>query len=125
MEETLMAQIDLENDLTLKLYDTSRQIAGDRWQVSMTAKIKIAFKGLLKLDEICGVAQAESIRNALGPVALFEKRRERNFIAANEKEAVLKNMQETFLNTSAPYLSNPLFPYNYVRRTYQNLSKRY
>lgn len=124
MEEALMAQIDLENNLTLKLYDASRQIAGDRWQVTMTARINIDFKRLSKLDEICGAAQAAKIRNALGPVAVFEKKRERNFIAAEEKDAVLKDMQETFLNIAAPYLAKPRFAYNYVRRTYQKLQTR-
>lgn len=125
MEETLMAKIDLENDLTLKLYDASRQIAGDRWQIVMYARIRIALDSLPRLTEICGAAQAESIRNALGPIAMFEKKRERNFIADDQKKIVLKNMQKLFLDVAAPYLSNPRFAYNYVCRTYQNLPKRY
>jgi hypothetical protein len=65
VEKILVEEIRLENGLTLKLYDKSRPVAGDRWMVTFQACIDIEVKTESLEDMPAGVS-LEQIRSALG-----------------------------------------------------------
>jgi hypothetical protein len=114
MAEELIKKIGLTNGLTLELYDASRRVAGDRWLVSLVAKIAIPNNSpfLDKADASCN--DMEAFQKAFGEKILFEKKRARNFIEERKKEETLEGLMTSFLSASLFYLSNDEFPRNFV-----------
>jgi hypothetical protein len=109
MEENLIKIIDLENNLKLEIYDISKKMAGDRWLVSILARIKIPVNpesGLFSGSEW----SKEEIIKLLGNEAVFEQKRERYFIDEKNKQFVFNELCDSFVNNTISYLSHPDFP---------------
>ena len=124
MEEVLINTIDLENGLELKLFDSSRKLAGDRWLVSLIARIEIPTNdSLLKEDGSSSLNFDEAIK-VLGEKLLFEQKRERVYIDEKEKDEVLKEIQDSFLSTSLSYLSRSDLPKNYILKKFNEKIKK-
>ncbi len=124
MEEVLINTIDLENGLELKLFDNSKRLAGDRWLVSLIARIEIPTNDpLLKEDGSSPLNFNEAI-SVLGEKLLFEQKRERIYIDEKEKDEVMKGIQDSFLSTSLSYLSRSDFPKSYLlKKFYEKIKK--
>ncbi|MDO9565453.1 MAG: hypothetical protein Q7J15_01720 [Candidatus Desulfaltia sp.] len=124
MEEVLINTIDLENGLKLKLFDNSRKLAGDRWLVSLIARIEIPIKdSLLKEDGSSSLNFDEAIK-VLGENLLFEQKRERIYIDEKEKDEVMKGIQDSFLSISLSYLSRSDFPKSYILKKFHEKIKK-
>ncbi|MFH1580697.1 MAG: hypothetical protein ABIC39_01260 [Pseudomonadota bacterium] len=124
MEEVLINTIDLENGLELKLFDRSRKLAGDRWLVSLIARIEIPTNDpLLKEDGSSSLNFDEAIK-VLGEKLLFEQKRERIYIDEKEKDEVMKGIQDSFLSTSLPYLSRSDFSRKYILKKFNEKIKK-
>lgn len=119
----LMKTIDLENGLKLELYDNSRKIAGDRWRVAFVARIKLLL-GDLNFNRNGGFISQDQMLKSLGARLCFEQKRERNFIDEKEKDAVLRDLVDSFLSNSQSYLSHPNFPKRYVLKEYKKYMER-
>ena len=119
MEEELIKRIELTNGQTLKLYDASRKIAGDRWQILLIARIEIPVESSLFDKVDLAVIDMEEVRNAFGEKIVFEKRRERNFIDQKKKDEVLEDLMNSFLSITTSYLSNKKFPRNFILNEYK------
>jgi hypothetical protein len=65
VKEKLINTIRLDNGLELKLYDSSRKVAGDRWRVGIVARIDIS------LDEVRSFNKREYISYARWPRPFF------------------------------------------------------
>jgi len=124
MEEKLIKIIDLENGLELKLYDASRKLAGDRWLVSLIARIEIPTSDLLLKNDGSPVLNVDEVRKALGEKLLFEQKRDKIFIDERKKDEVLKGIQDFFLSTSLSYLSHSDFAQKYVLKIFNEKIKR-
>jgi len=124
MEEVLIKTIDLENGLELKLYDASRKLAGDRWLVSLIARIEIPTNELLLKKDGSPLLNIDEVRKALGEKLLFEQKREKIFIDEKEKDEVLKEIQDFFLSSSLSYFSHSDFPQKYVLKKFNEKIKR-
>jgi len=59
------------------------------------------------------------MRTVTGDKVVFCYKSERNFIAENEKDTVLNETKERFLNTNLGYLSSPDFPSGLILRKYK------
>ena len=121
-DETLLETEALDNGVALNLYDASRKVAGDRWQVVLIARARVPVT-----DALCRQCQPEDaarVRSLLGESQAWEQKRERNFIDENEKEAVLAAMRERFLRITRPYVAHPAFGARMLARRYQDLAKR-
>lgn len=116
MNETLIQVISLNTGLTVGLFDASRKIAGDRWQVTLLARMEIPIDAVV--FDAADRPDASEIKKALGETVLFEVKKQRNFIDDREKQQVLDNMKETFVRISLPYLSHPEFPRRHVARQF-------
>ena len=110
LENELADTIELSNGLTLEILDRSKQIVGDRWFVSFVARVEIEVKPeLFEGDEITE-NQIKGIQALAGEKAGYQFENQRNFIDDTEKEKVLKNLKDRFLDTNLKYLSSPRFP---------------
>ncbi len=124
MEEKLIKNIDLENGLELKLYDVSRKLAGDRWLVSLIARIEIPTSDSLLKEAASPSLNVDEIRKVLGEKLLFERKREKIFIDEREKDEVLKEIQDLFLSSSLPYFSHSDFPKKYILKEFNEKIKK-
>jgi hypothetical protein len=120
MKEKLIAKMKLENGLTLELYDRSKPVAGDRWQVSFVARMEVAVKPEYFEGEDAPDVPFEAIRAAVGEKATYHYEKTRNFIAKTEKDEVLQGLKERFLDANLGYLSSPDFPHKLILRQYHH-----
>lgn len=124
MEEKLIKTIDLENGLELKLFDASRKLAGDRWLVSLIARIEIPTNDLLLKKDGSPLLNVDEVKKALGEKLLFEQKRDKIFIDEKEKDEVMKEIQDSFLSSSLSYLSYSDFPKKYVLKKFNEKIKK-
>ncbi len=124
MEEVLIKTIDLENGLELKLLNASRKLAGDRWLVSLIARIEIPTSDLLFKEDGSPSLNVDEVRKVLGEKLLFEQKREKIFIDEREKDEVMKEIQDSFLSASLSYLSHSDFPKKYVLKKFNEKIKK-
>ncbi|MBU4012519.1 MAG: hypothetical protein KJ550_03540 [Proteobacteria bacterium] len=124
MKEVLIKTIDLENGLELKLLDASRKLAGDRWLVSLIARIEIPIGDSLPKEDGSSSLNVDEVRKVLGEKLLFEQKRERIYIDEKEKDEVLKEIQDSFLSTSLSYLSRSDFPQKYILKRFNEKIKK-
>ena len=122
-EEKLIRTFSLENELLISFYDESKKIAGDRWQVTVTARIQIV------TDQIQFTRMDTEIRSKIikvvGEQINYEKKLIRNFIGEKQKEEVVTALYESFLQITRPYLSHRQFAERFVLKTYtDSLEKR-
>lgn len=119
MEETCVHSLELKNGLKLDIFDASRKIAGDRYQIAMSARIHINVAEALASPAGKGV-DADAVVGALGPKVVFEQKGVRNFIDEKEKEAVFKALCDACLDNAAKYFAHDDFALKYVLRTYRS-----
>jgi len=124
MEEVLINTIDLENGLKLKLFDNSRKLAGDRWLVSLIARIEIPINDSLLKEDRSSLLNFDEAIKVLGENLLFEQKRERIYIDEKEKDEVMKGIQDSFLSTSLSYLSRSDFPKSYILKKFNEKIKK-
>jgi len=122
MNETRIQKIALNNGQTVQLFDASRTIAGDRWQVTLVARMEISVDAVSLPD--ADLPAVEEIKKILGKTVIFEVKKQRNFIGEPEKQQVLDNMKDTFIAISLPYLSHPEFPKRHIAKQFAEYKKR-
>ena len=123
MAERLIKTVDLKNGLRLEVLDNSRNVAGDRWQVVLTIRVKIPVNKLSLGDDTQMALNIDEIISSIGESVCFEQKRERNFIDAKEKDEILNNLIQSFFSSSLDYVSNPDFPKKYILRQYEEYFK--
>ena len=117
-DKQLIQQIELENGLRLEIIDRSRKVAGDRWLVSIRARVEVTLDRLK--EESCaekGVT-LEEVREHLGKKVVFEKDRERNFIDENQKDTITRELCDSILSNLKPYLEHPDFARGLIFKQY-------
>ncbi|MBU1398774.1 MAG: hypothetical protein KKE00_08305 [Proteobacteria bacterium] len=113
MEHNFVRAMELKNNLKLKIYDNSKKMAGDRWLVSLIARIKVPVDATSKLLSDSDIGN-EEITELLGSEVLFEQKRERFFIDEKNKESVFNELCDNFVRNTISYLSLPDFPKKFV-----------
>jgi hypothetical protein len=123
MKEQLIKSIPLDNGQTINIYDASKNIAGDRWQVNLVARMEIAVNEIT-LENDTSLPSIDEIKQILGDTVEYEITKQRNFIDDKKKQAVFSDLLETFLKYSAPYLSNPKFAKRFILKKYHEHKSR-
>jgi hypothetical protein len=124
MLETIIRTIALDNDLELRFYDASGKIAGDRWQVTLIARIEIPIdRAEFHTDEM-RLDDFKTFMASCGNKVTYEQKRTRNFIDAKQKDDVLQHLMDSFLASALAYISQPHFPEKYIVRQYRAYLKR-
>lgn len=124
MKEKLIQTKALDNRLTLRLYDASRRMVADRWVVVLVARIDISVDALVAAEKGAATPGRRALIDALGRSVIFEQRRERKFVAAKDKERVLRELGDTLLSALQGYLSHPDFARRYVLSVHRRLMER-
>ena len=114
----------LDNKIELTIYDASRKITGDRWMVILIARARVIVAAASFTDAAPAPAEIETIRKALGGEVVFEQKRERIFVDANDKEAVFGEIYDTFMAAVRPYVSHPDFPGKFIAKQYREFLGR-
>jgi hypothetical protein len=115
-EEKLISTISLENDLIISFYDGSKKIAGDRWQVNLTARIQI-LTDQVQFTRVDPEKRSEIIET-VGEQIHYEKKLIRNFVAEKQKEETVTALWKSFLQITRPYFSHRQFAERFVLKTY-------
>jgi hypothetical protein len=123
MEHNFVKAIKLKNNLQLKIYDNSKKMAGDRWLVSLIARIKIPADSAFKLLSDSDPGK-EEITKYLGSEVLFEQKRERFFIDEKNKESAFNELCDSFVKSTISYLSLPDFPKKFVMMKLKEKKKK-
>jgi hypothetical protein len=122
-EDNLIRSICLENGLIISFYDESRKIAGDRWQVTLTARIKI-LPGQVQFTRMDPEKRFEIVQE-VGDHIYYEKKLIRNFVEEKQKEETVTVLYESFLQITRPYFSHRQFAERFVLKKYaDSLEKR-
>jgi len=124
MDKRLIQSMDLNNHQVLKIYDASRKITGGRWFITMISEIEITVDETAFAGCEGSLPDISDIRNALGVTVTFEQKRERVFIDEKEKDRVLKEVCDFFLDSSLSYLSHADFPGKFILRQYDQYRKK-
>jgi hypothetical protein len=123
MKEKPVETLDLKNGLKLNIYDASRKLAGDRWRVSLIARMEIPVSEVLGKNDPEPTAPVKEIKDVLGARIVFEQKRQRIFVDANEKENVFNEMYDSFIGNSLDYLSKETFPKQFILKTFKEKMK--
>lgn len=124
MEPTLIETIALDNGLTLTLWDASRRVAADRWQVTLKARIEIQVSDRWFGDPARLPAPLTELRSALGEKVCFEYQNMRNFIDAAEKETAWNQMKASLMDNALHYYSHPDFAARWMAKQYREYQAR-
>jgi hypothetical protein len=123
--EKIIDQQKLENGIELFMYDRSRVIAGDRWQVELECK------AYMPIDEsYWGMVDSEDsqllrdIKKILGDRMEFVTTRQRNFIDEKEYEAVLQGMVQQISDFILKYMKKPYFPQEFFKKQYREAHQK-
>ena len=122
-EEKLISTTSLENDLLISFYDGSKKIAGDRWQVNLTARIQI-LTDQVQFTRMDPEKRTEIIQE-IGEQINYEKKLIRNFVGEKQKEETVTALYESFLQITRHYFSHRQFAERFILKTYaDSLEKR-
>ena len=121
--EQLIKSIPLDNGQVLNIYDASKNIAGDRWQVNLVARMIISIYKI-KPENNADLPSIAELKQALGDTVEYKIKKERNFIDDKKKQTVLNDLLDTFIKYSAPYLSHPEFSQRFIIKKYHEYKKR-
>ena len=116
MNQKLIKTIELENNLTLNLYDESVKMIGDRWIVTLVARITIAVDKALTQEIRLSLPSEDEIKKMLGKEVVFEQKRNRIFVDKDDKANVLQELSDTFIENTLPYLSHADFSQRFLKK---------
>ena len=122
MAERLLLRHSLPNGLILELYDCSRPMAGDRWQVVLEVRLPIPVSVASLPPDLAN--RAQEVIAALGPEIIFSQRELHHFIDARDVPGCLEEMQARLLEVLKGYLGHPDFAWRYIRRKFAEHQER-
>jgi hypothetical protein len=124
MSERLIEKIRLPNGLILELWDQSRPMAGDRWLVSLLAKMEVPIfrRYFSTLDH--GEQAYHDMITAYGDRLVFTQEKLRHFVDEKQTRDVLAELCQRLKNTLVLYLGSPKFASFYVLKKFGDLKDR-
>jgi hypothetical protein len=120
--EKIISRHPLANGLTLEILDQSRPVAGDRYLVVLKARIKVPVTVETMPAEL--KSQANHVTKALGEEIVYDRRDERNFIAAADVPALFQEMTERLLALAPGYFAHPEFAPRIIRKKYAEILEK-
>ena len=124
MSRRLIEKLTLSNGLVLEFWDQSCPMAGDRWLVSLLARVEIPVlpEYFSALD---GSEQAyQDTVAAYGDKLVFSQEKVRHFVDEGETENVLAGLRQRLKDNLAEYIGSPKFAPRYALKKYGDLQER-
>ncbi|OGQ87798.1 MAG: hypothetical protein A2512_09105 [Deltaproteobacteria bacterium RIFOXYD12_FULL_56_24] len=120
----IIEQRNLENNMTLTVYDQSKKMVGDRWLIKIIceADLPVADEFFSRLPE-ADLALQEEVREKMAGSVKFSATKERTFVAENERAALVEGMVADILTNMVTYLNKPGFPEKLFARKYEEMRK--
>ncbi len=120
----IIEKIRLPNDLELELIDKSRVLAGDRWLVSLEARIVIPIdkkylEGIKEADHVIEILKKQYNENVE-----YSYTQEKHFVDQREKDKVFKSFVENIKKNAIHYLSHPKFAQKTLLARYRDLKRK-
>ena len=124
MSERLLEKITLPNGLILEIWDKSHLMAGDRWLVSLLAKVEVSVlpEYFSTLDD--GEQAYQDLVDTHGNSLVFTQKKVRPFVDEKEIQDVLTRLCKRIKDNLIAYLGNPKFASLYVLKKYGDLQDR-
>lgn len=120
--EKIISRHPLDNGLILEFRDLSRHTAGDRWQVTLEARIAVPVRPEYLPPEL--QEKWQEVAEALGPEVCFSHQETRNFVDERLMPELLKEMETRLLQGMKRYASHPEFGARFLRRRYNEYLER-
>lgn len=124
MEKETLSKIKLNNGLFLEFFDKSRPLAGDRWLVSLEAKVKVP----IDKRYLTGTKDADSIISILseqyGKEVEYSYVQEKHFVDQKEKDGLLEQFLRNIKENLIHYLSHPEFARRTLLARYRDLKRK-
>lgn len=117
--EKIIKRQHLDNGMEIILYDRSRPMVGDRWQVELQCEAYIPIE-----DSYWKTAAQEDqwilkgIRNRLGGRLVQTFSKKRTFVAEEERQRLLQEMVQQVYSGLMEYLKRPEFPLRLFKKQY-------
>jgi hypothetical protein len=124
MQEKLIRELELDNGLTMQLLEQSKKVAGDRYFVSLVARMTIPVESQWFGPSDQAEQQVRSIASALGRSVVFEKKMDRNFVDEEEKERIVLDFCHSIEFHTAKYYGHRDFPKKFILQQYDRFRKR-
>lgn len=121
MTQHMIKTVSLKNGLELIFWDESKRIAGDRWQIAISAKIDFRVDDLISLNETPNPTTTQEMKTILGDTVCFEKKIIRNFVDEKEKDSIVMNICESYLSNAENYLSHKNFAERFVKKMFREV----
>lgn len=118
----MVSRHPLDNGLTLEFWDLSRHTAGDRWQVTLEARIAVPVRPEFLPPEL--QENWQEVADALGAEVYFRHQETRNFVDERQMPELLKEMETRLLQGMKRYASHPQFGPRFLRRRYDEHLER-
>lgn len=113
-----LASQTLDNQLTLNLFDASRKMAADRWQLELVLRIDVPVNEACFRGKPTPPASQDKLIAALGETTRFEYRDQRTFVDAAEKATILAKMQADLMAMAPRYYGHPDFAARFITKKY-------
>ncbi|MFC1512817.1 hypothetical protein ACFL5J_00010 [Thermodesulfobacteriota bacterium] len=121
----LIKETKLANGLTLSFSDCCKLVAADRWLVKMQGEMILPLADVAWSDADNEDPQLLArIKERLGESISYILSKERNFIGATEKDAVLADLVSQVENNLLGYLSDPSFPQKLFLQRYEEMRQQ-
>lgn len=115
----------MTNGMTVSLYDRSRGIIGDRWQVELVCEAVIPITEDLRKARPCEDSELSArIREAMGDTLVFSVAKVRNFVSDEERQAVMDELLGQVRENMMGYLDDPNFPRKLFAKRYEETRER-
>jgi hypothetical protein len=124
MPKKLIETITLPNGLILELWDKSRPMAGDRWLISLLAKVEVPVLPEYFSTMNNSEQAYRDLLDAYGDPLVFTQEKTRHFVDENNLKKVLAELCQRFKDNLLFYLGNPRFASLYVLKKYGDLQDR-
>ena len=118
-----LSEITCENGLKASIFDHSRLIPGDRWQVDVRMEVSVHVRKEY-FNECPDPSEAyRDFVAEFGENINFEQQKVRNFISREMRGELTQTMARELLESVASYLGKPDFPSKFVMKRYRDWKK--
>ena len=119
-----LLSFNLKNGLTLLGWDQSKKISADRWHVCVTVEITIPVDKKWFGDTPMDEETFRQVRGALGESVVFQQKKERQSIRADQKEQRIKEICDNAEETGMKYFGRDDFAAKYILKVFADHQRR-